>query len=237
MQLATSFLPAAVACGTRLAERDTGPGGIYDLLEDMGHRPLAWEESVGARMPTPAEAGRLGLPKGIPLLRIVRMTTGPDGSVLEVNDTRMSAEAFEVGYSVTRHPSAEPTPSVPASAGRDYKGEVQRYVHRRVPLRRAPSRTELCAQSARGGEPVAVQVYGLKPGPAKMLRARLAGSHRFSASIHGMRPVLRRKCPAHGALRPSDAATNDCTCGIRAAVAVHPIPMEAVRIGAAVGGC
>ncbi|MEH0416005.1 GntR family transcriptional regulator [Streptomyces sp. B21-083] len=108
MQLATSFLPAAVARGTRLAERDTGPGGIYDLLEDMGHRPLAWEESVGARMPTPAEAGRLGLPKGIPLLRIVRTTTGPGGTVLEVNDTRMSADAFEVGYSVTRHPSAEP---------------------------------------------------------------------------------------------------------------------------------
>jgi hypothetical protein len=26
---------------------------------------------------------------------------------LEVNDTRMSAEAFEIGYTVTRHPSAE----------------------------------------------------------------------------------------------------------------------------------
>jgi len=137
MQSATGFLPAAVACGTRFTERDTGPGGMYDLLE----------ESVGARMPTPAEAGRLGLPKDIPLLRIVRMTTGPDGSVLEVNDTRVSAEAFEVG----------------------------------------------CAQSARGDEPVAVQVYGPKPGPAKMARARLAGSHRFSAGIHGMRPVLRRK--------------------------------------------
>ena len=37
------------------------------------------------------------------LLRIVRTTTGPDGTVLEVNDPRMSADAFEVGYSVTRH--------------------------------------------------------------------------------------------------------------------------------------
>ena len=108
MQLATSFLPAALTRGTRLAERDTGPGGIYDLLEAMGHHPLAWEESVGARMPTPAEAALLGLPKGVPLLRIVRTTTGPAGTVLEVNDTRMSADVFEVGYSVTRHPSAAP---------------------------------------------------------------------------------------------------------------------------------
>ncbi|MFD3959650.1 GntR family transcriptional regulator [Micromonospora tulbaghiae] len=107
MQLATSFLPAAIARGTQLAEGDTGPGGIYDRLEEMGHSPLAWEETVGSRMPTPAEAERLHLAKGVPLLRIVRTTTGPDGTVLEVNDTRMSADEFEVGYPVTRHPSAQ----------------------------------------------------------------------------------------------------------------------------------
>lgn len=106
MQLATSSLPAAVARGTRLAEADTGPGGIYDLLEGMGHRPLVWEESVSSRMPTPIEAARLGVAKGVPLLRIVRITAGPDGTVLEVNDTRMSADAFEIGYAVTRHSSA-----------------------------------------------------------------------------------------------------------------------------------
>ncbi|MEW1721202.1 GntR family transcriptional regulator [Streptomyces sp. NPDC093109] len=108
LQLATSFLPAALARGSRLAEKDTGPGGIYDLLEAMGRGPLVWEESVGARMPTPTEAVRLALPKGVPLLRIMRTTTSPDGQVLEVNDTRMSADEFEIGYSVTRHPSAEP---------------------------------------------------------------------------------------------------------------------------------
>lgn len=107
IQVATSFLPAALARGTQLAERETGLGGIYDLLEGMGHGLLAWEETVGARMPTPVEAERLGLPKGVPLLRIVRTTVNPDGTVLEVNDTRMSADAFEIGYTVTRHPSAE----------------------------------------------------------------------------------------------------------------------------------
>ncbi|MFD7894353.1 GntR family transcriptional regulator [Streptomyces sp. NPDC059743] len=107
IQLATSFLPAAIARGTRLAERDTGPGGIYDLLEDMGHGPLVWEETVNSRMPTPTETARLGLPKGVPLLRIVRTTSSPDGRGLEVNDTRMSSDEFEIGYPVTRHPSAE----------------------------------------------------------------------------------------------------------------------------------
>ncbi|MGC5365645.1 GntR family transcriptional regulator [Streptomyces sp. DT24] len=109
MQLATSYLPASLARGTRLAEKDTGPGGIYNLLEHMGHSPLSWEEAVSARMPTPAESERLRLPRGVPLLRILRTTTGPDGTVLEINDTRMSAENFEIGYSLTRHTSAQQT--------------------------------------------------------------------------------------------------------------------------------
>ncbi|UKZ02865.1 GntR family transcriptional regulator (plasmid) [Streptomyces viridifaciens] len=107
-QLATSYLPATLARGTRLAEADTGPGGIYDLLEQMGHGPLQWSESISAAMPTPREAERLTLPRGVPLLRITRTTTSPAGTVLEVNDTRMSAEAFEIGYTLTRHPNATP---------------------------------------------------------------------------------------------------------------------------------
>lgn len=107
-QLATSFLPADLARGTQLAEADTGRGGIYDRLEEMGHRPLRWSESVSARMPSPEEAEALALPAdvGVPLLRVVRLTMSPSGEVLELNDTRMSAEEFEIGYSIRRHSSA-----------------------------------------------------------------------------------------------------------------------------------
>ncbi|MGW6917588.1 UTRA domain-containing protein [Kitasatospora sp. NPDC054939] len=107
-QLATSYLPAAVARGTRLAEKDTGTGGIYDRLElDLGHGPLAWYETIGSRMPTAGEADDLELPKGTPLLRIVRTSTSPAGVVVEINDTRMSAAKFEIGHPITRHPTAE----------------------------------------------------------------------------------------------------------------------------------
>lgn len=107
-QLATSYLPAELARGTRLAEADTGPGGIYDRLEEMGHRPLRWSEGVSARMPSPEEAEALNLPAdvGVPLLRVVRVTASPTGEVVEVNDTRMSAEEFEIGYSIRRHTTA-----------------------------------------------------------------------------------------------------------------------------------
>ncbi|MFD8263696.1 GntR family transcriptional regulator [Streptomyces griseoluteus] len=110
-QIATSYLPASIARGTRLAEADTGPGGIYDRLEEMGHRPLRWSEGVSARMPSPEEAEALGLlaDVGVPLLRVVRVTTSSTGEVVELNDTRMSAEEFEIGYSIRRHASARLT--------------------------------------------------------------------------------------------------------------------------------
>jgi GntR family transcriptional regulator len=109
LQLATSYLPADLARGTILEQPDTGPGGIYDRLEEMGHVPLRWSESLGARMPSHHEAAILGLAPGIPLLRLVRTTTSSGGSRVEVNDTRMSAALFEISYPLRRHPDARPS--------------------------------------------------------------------------------------------------------------------------------
>ena len=41
--------------GTQIAERHTGPGGIYARLEEQGHVLREFTEEVGARMPTPEE--------------------------------------------------------------------------------------------------------------------------------------------------------------------------------------
>lgn len=106
-QIATSYLPGSIARGTILEEADTGPGGIYDRLEEMGHGPLVWSEAVSARRATDEELARLKLAKGTPLLRIVRTTTSAAGLLLEINDTRMSADDFEIGYELTRHESAQ----------------------------------------------------------------------------------------------------------------------------------
>lgn len=105
-QIATSYLPGSIARGTVLEEEDTGHGGIYDRLEEMGHGPLVWSEAVSARRATEAELSRLRLAKGTPLLRIVRTTVSRAGLVVEINDTRMSADDFEIGYELTRHESA-----------------------------------------------------------------------------------------------------------------------------------
>jgi GntR family transcriptional regulator len=108
LQLATSYLPSELVRGTILERPDTGPGGIYDRLEDMGHSPLRWSESLGARMPLYHEVRTLQLPPGTPLLRLLRTTIDPAGRQLEVNDTRISAALFEISYPLRRHADARP---------------------------------------------------------------------------------------------------------------------------------
>jgi GntR family transcriptional regulator len=111
MQIATSYITAALAAELPvLGEADTGPGGIYDRMEEAGHGPIRWTEAITARMPGPDEARALGLPPGVPLLRIIRLAASPAGRPLEVNDTRLNAEQFEVGYPITRHPTARSAP-------------------------------------------------------------------------------------------------------------------------------
>lgn len=105
-QLATSYLPPDVVAELPvLAERDTGPGGIYDRLEEA-RGALTWQEAVSSCAPSRAEMTLLRLPPGVPLLRIVRTASDPTGKVVEVNDTRMSAELFEIAYNIARHSSA-----------------------------------------------------------------------------------------------------------------------------------
>jgi GntR family transcriptional regulator len=104
---APAGVPAALAAELPvLAAGDTGPGGIYDRLEEAGLGPLGWTEAITARPPSRTEASRLGLAPGVALMRIVRLASSPDGRPLEVNDTRMSGDEFEVSYPLTRDATA-----------------------------------------------------------------------------------------------------------------------------------
>jgi UTRA domain len=106
-QLATSYIPAALAEELPvLSATETGTGGIYDRLEDAGYGPIRWTEAITSRMPGPVEARLLRLPPGVPLLRIVRLAASPSGEPLEVNDTRVNAEEWEISYPISRHASA-----------------------------------------------------------------------------------------------------------------------------------
>ncbi|MFJ2477746.1 GntR family transcriptional regulator [Streptomyces sp. NPDC087659] len=112
-QLADSWIPAWVTEEVPALAGNTGAGGMYDRVEEWAGRPLEWREEVSARMPSPEEASALLMPDtGVPLLRAVRVTVLParrkqPERVVEVQDVRMSAELFAVGYPVPRGDSAK----------------------------------------------------------------------------------------------------------------------------------
>ena len=72
IELATSYLPLELVEGTRIAEVNPGPGGIYARLEEMGHELDHFTEDVTGRMPLPEETRALRLRPGVPVLLLVR---------------------------------------------------------------------------------------------------------------------------------------------------------------------
>jgi DNA-binding GntR family transcriptional regulator len=99
--------PAGITAELPVLEaHDTGHGGIYDRMEEAGLGPIQWTETITTRPPTMDEASKLKLAAGIALLRIVRLASSPSGRPLEINDTRMSGDEFEISYPLNRHHSA-----------------------------------------------------------------------------------------------------------------------------------
>jgi GntR family transcriptional regulator len=121
-QLADSWIAPWILEEIPTLAGGTGLGGMYDRVEEWAGHPLAWREEVSARIPTPTEAKALHMPPaGVPLLRIVRVTTLPDpgettgGPAIEVQDIRWSAALFAAGYPLGRAPSAT-WPVTPATS-------------------------------------------------------------------------------------------------------------------------
>lgn len=112
-QWAVSYLPMwLVAELPVVGDADTGPGGIYDRIEEHFGQPLTWEEAQGAVAATGDEAEVLdGVVHGGPLVRIVRTATLPDKRPVEVNDTRMDGARFEVVVVLERDESAKYPPA------------------------------------------------------------------------------------------------------------------------------
>ncbi len=98
VELATSYLPLDVVENTRITELNTGPGGIYARLEELGYELAEFTEEVSARMPLPDEVRSLELAAGVPVLRVLRRAIDTQGVVLEVCDTIKAADRFVLAY-------------------------------------------------------------------------------------------------------------------------------------------
>ncbi|MBT2488172.1 GntR family transcriptional regulator [Streptomyces sp. ISL-96] len=96
--LASSYLDAELVAGTAIVQADTGPGGIYARLEELGVKPVHFREEVRSRMPSAAEAGDLGLASGTPVVLVCRTAFAEGGRVVEVNDMVLDASAYVLEY-------------------------------------------------------------------------------------------------------------------------------------------
>ncbi|SRR6266487_617437 len=96
--LSVSYLPAEIAAGSQIEQEDTGPGGTYARLADLGHAPAGFREDLRARMPEPAETERLGMPPGTPVVEITRTAYTAEGRVVEVNEMTADAGAYIFRY-------------------------------------------------------------------------------------------------------------------------------------------
>lgn len=97
---AISYLPADIAAGTRIAEEDTGGGGIYARLQDLGHGPANFSEEIRVRMPTKEEKEALELQRGTPVILMVRTAVDADGRVVEVNEMVLDSSAYVLDYDI-----------------------------------------------------------------------------------------------------------------------------------------
>jgi GntR family transcriptional regulator len=96
--LSRSWLPTAIASGTPIARLETGPGGIYARLADLGHAPARFREDIRSRMPLPAEADRLQIAAGTPVVEICRVAIDADGSPVEINEMTADSSAYVFRY-------------------------------------------------------------------------------------------------------------------------------------------
>jgi len=98
VMVATSYVPARIAQGTRITETDTGPGGIYRCLDELGYAPAHFREDITSRMPSPSESQVLEIAPGTPVHEIVRTAGTKDGTPVEVNRMILDAAAFVLRY-------------------------------------------------------------------------------------------------------------------------------------------
>ncbi|PAZ15309.1 GntR family transcriptional regulator [Streptomyces sp. SA15] len=96
--LATSYLAADLVTGTPITQPDTGPGGLYARLEELGRKPVRFREEIRSRMPSGDEAERLALPSGVPVVLIARTAFDAQGAAVEVNDMVLDSAAYVLEY-------------------------------------------------------------------------------------------------------------------------------------------
>ncbi|GGX18473.1 GntR family transcriptional regulator [Streptomyces malachitofuscus] len=96
--LSTSYLPLPLAAGSAITQEDTGPGGTYARLAELGCEPVRFREEIRSRMPSPDELTQLSLAPGTPVILICRTAFTDEGRPVEVNEMTLDAASYVLEY-------------------------------------------------------------------------------------------------------------------------------------------
>jgi GntR family transcriptional regulator len=105
VQLATSYVPWTIAGGTRLTEADTGPGGTYSRLAELGHPVARFTERVTVRTPSPEEEDFLRLTEEQKVFSIFHLAFDQDGRPVEVTVHTLPTHQWVLDYAWPIDPS------------------------------------------------------------------------------------------------------------------------------------
>ncbi|GAA2598571.1 MULTISPECIES: GntR family transcriptional regulator [Streptomyces] len=96
--LATSYLPASLVAGTAITQEDTGKGGTYARLAELGCEPVHFREEIRSRMPSKDEASQLSMSAGTPVILVCRTAFTDEGRPVEVNEMTLDAASYILEY-------------------------------------------------------------------------------------------------------------------------------------------
>jgi GntR family transcriptional regulator len=98
VQRANSYLPLDLVEGTPITHPDTGSGGVFARLAELGHAPAEFSETLTARMPTPEEVTELEIPPGTPVVEITRLAVTTEGRTVDVTRMLLDASCHVLQY-------------------------------------------------------------------------------------------------------------------------------------------
>ncbi|CAL9625612.1 HTH-type transcriptional repressor NagR (plasmid) [Nocardiopsis dassonvillei] len=98
VQIATSYVPWSIAAGTPITQEDTGPGGTYSRLAELGHPVSRFTERITVRMPEADEAVVLRLAEDQPVYVIHHVAWTAEGRPVEVTVHVMPVHQWLLDY-------------------------------------------------------------------------------------------------------------------------------------------
>ncbi|GGJ66754.1 hypothetical protein GCM10010121_091800 [Streptomyces brasiliensis] len=96
--LTASYPPTSMVARSAITQENTGPGGTYARLAELGYTPVHFREEIRSRMPTKNEAAQLDISAGTPVILVCRTAFANEGRPVSINEMTLDAASYILEY-------------------------------------------------------------------------------------------------------------------------------------------